>query len=499
MSAVNRPFVKKFRTKNFRYVYDVNTNEVITVSPLVYDLLDDIGVNDIDTVINKWRHRYSIEDIKTGVKGIEEMRRRHKLFSNHRPVIDSYYKSPDDVKKGLADNLFQLTLEVTSRCNLRCKYCTFSGRYPGFRGHGTEDMSLDTAHKAVDFFIGQNKGKPKNRRSAISFYGGEPLIKFGLIKDIIDYARKISGNGNLAFSFTTNGTLLTEDILNFLVENDIALLVSLDGPKKITDRFRVFPNGKGAYDTILENLERIKVFSPDYFKEKVSINAVITPPYPIEQVIRFFNSAKPFKPIADRARLSFVNDSDTTFFTEFGLEKEGRDINDELIKLRDKYKRALIQGRYDRLTLEKSFFLEDFHSISRRRLMPLPDRHPPLGMCLPGQRRIFVSTKGNFYMCEKVGTNYEIGDVERGFDHKKIFDLLTAYDAFFKDCGNCWALRLCKKCFSVVRKGDRLDEEKRAKVCGLKLNNLEANLITYCEIMEESPDAFNVYKNVVMT
>ena len=100
MIAMNKPFVKRFRTKNVRYVYDVNTNEVITVSPLIYDILNDIGVNGLNTIIDKWKHRYSIEEIKAGVKGIEESRERHKLFSNHHPMIYSGYNSPEDVKKG---------------------------------------------------------------------------------------------------------------------------------------------------------------------------------------------------------------------------------------------------------------------------------------------------------------------------------------------------------------------------------------------------------------
>jgi uncharacterized protein len=163
-----------------------------------------------------------------------------------------------------------------------------------------------------------------------------------------------------------------------------------------------------------------------------------------------------------------------------------------------RYKRALIHGKYEHLTIEKSLLLDKFFAVSRRKMKMLDETCPPLGACLPGQRRLLVNTKGKFFMCERVGANFEIGDVENGLNFKKIFEFIKDYDEFFKDCGNCWALRLCKKCFKDFHKGAEFDQKRKKGLCKVMLAEIEKNLIIFCEILEEKPDAFKVLENVVM-
>lgn len=491
------PFIKKIKTKTALYVYDVNSNQLIRVNEAVYDLIDLVGIHEPGVIVEKLKHRYPGDEIRNYIKGIEDAKSQHYLFSSNRPVISSVCRSQEHVEKAMKNNLSQMILEVTSNCNLRCKYCSFSGRYSSSRTHQKENLPLDTAIKAVEYFIGNSKADKSP--PAISFYGGEPCLNFGLIREIVEFTKKKGVFQKFHFGLTTNATLLTDEIIKFFVDNDFALTVSLDGPQRITDRFRVFKNGEGTFDTIVGNLKKIKHTYPAYFKRKVLINAVMCPPYPFDEVIAFFFRQKLFKHIWEKVSINWVDEQETTFIRDFDLEKDKNKRIEEIKKLRRRYKESLIRGTYDQLTLEKSFFLEGFHTISNRAMNPMGTTFPPLGTCLPGQRRIFVSTEGKFYMCERVGSNCEIGDVDTGLNFKRIFDFLKAYDAFFKDCGNCWALRLCKKCFNNVRKGDAFDEEKRTKVCKLMLNNIEANLITYCEIIEENPDAFDVFKNVVMT
>lgn len=487
-----KTFVKKFASKNSLYIYDVNSNEIIRAGNRVYDLIDEIVDRDTNTIFEKYKDRYSVEEIRGTTAEIENARRQHHLFSTHHPVISSGYRSAEDVRKALDHNLSQVLLEVTTRCNLRCKYCEFSRR------DGDDDMPVDIAFRAIEYFLEKSKIDKGKIPPAISVYGGEPLLRFDLIKEILAFAKKKGMFDKLHFSLTTNGTLLTDEIIKFFADNNVSILLSLDGPKRITDRFRVFPDGRGVFDSILLNLKKIKRNYPTYFKEKISINAVISPPYPFDQVISFFSSRKVFEPIRDKISVNLVDEHDMNVFKNSD-HKERRDKLDvELRKMLKRYKRRLIRGNYSQLTLEKSFFLEDFYTISRRKIVPLKSQYPPMGACLPGQRRLFVSTKGKFYMCEKVGSNYEIGDVERGLDFDKIFGFIKAYDEFFKECGNCWALRLCKKCFNDIRKEDGLDEGRRNAFCEFMLHKIEADLITFCEILEENPDAFSVLEKVVM-
>lgn len=495
---MKKPFVKRFRTKSGPYIYDVNSNELIRVNNPLYDIIEEIGVKDTKAIVDKWRHRYSEKEIRKSVKDIDDARQKHRLFSDHRPLISSGYTSTEHIKKNLEHNLNQIILEVTSRCNQRCKYCTFSGRYSYSRQHGEEDMPVDIALKAVEYFIENSKGKSEKIRPVISFYGGEPILNLNLIKKIVGYTKEKGVFDRFSFSLTINGTLLTDEAISFFADNDMMIMVSLDGPKEIHDRYRVFPSGKGTFDTTLANLKKIKRYYPVYFKDKVSINAVISPPYPFASVITFFSRRKLFEPIKESVIINPVNGCDTTFFHDFDLEDELKKLPVEFHKLRMKYKRALIRGQYDRLTIEKSLLLDDFFAISRRKMQPLEEAAPPFGACLPGQRRLLVNTKGKFFMCERVGANYEIGDVENGLNFKRIYDFITAYDEFFKECSNCWALRLCKKCFKDFHKGADFDHNRKRGLCKVMLEEIETNLIIFCEILEKKQDAFKVFENVVM-
>ena len=151
---------------------------------------------------------------------------------------------------------------------------------------------------------------------------------------------------------------------------------------------------------------------------------------------------------------------------------------------------------YLNLTIEKQIFGKELHRIHTREMNYLSDRFAPQGQCFPGKRRLFVSAKGKFYMCERVGNNYEIGDVKNGFDYNRIYDFFIKYEKFFKKCKDCWALRLCSKCFNNVRHGENLNETRRDSLCNARLFSLERNLIDYCEIREKNQDAFKPLEEI---
>jgi uncharacterized protein len=264
------------------------------------------------------------------------------------------------------------------------------------------------------------------------------------------------------------------------------------------DRYRVFINGQGTFDVILKNLKRIKQYSPEYFENNISFNAVISPPYDLDSVINFFYRRKFFDPFRDKVSINFIDAYHTTFFQDFNLENYKKKLNNELSRLLKNYRRALMNGTHEKLTIEKQLFLEDFYTIACRPMVPIEKQYPPIGTCIPGQRRLFVDTGGKFYMCEKVGSNYEIGNVDNGFNYKQIYDFYEMYDRFFKDCKHCWALRLCKKCFNSIRRGADFDVQRKKKMCKNKLKVIEENLITFCEITEKKTDAFKFLEDVTV-
>ncbi|NIM11493.1 MAG: radical SAM protein [Candidatus Aminicenantes bacterium] len=495
-SDTPKPFIKKLKTANYNYIYDVHSNELIRVTPLIYDIIDEIAENNADQVVEKYKSKYEPNDIRESFASIKKAHTEHNYFSFHRPEIFSGFSSEYDVKYMLDSGLSQLILELSTRCNQSCKYCSVSGRYSQ---NGKQDMPPHIAKKAVDFFVERIAVNRKETTPAVTFYGGEVLKRFDLLKEVVEWTKSKGVFQKYRFSLTTNGTLLTDEIIAYFVENNISILLSLDGPKKIHNRFRVFRNGKGTFDAIMKNLERIQQYSRDYFLNLISFNTVITPPYDFDAVIDFFFASEFLSPLKHKVRINFVDAYETSFFRDFQLEGEKKNLRKEFTKLRNRYKEALINGTHEELTVENSLFLQDFYAIVRRPLETLPRQYPPKGSCIPGQRRLFVNTQGKFYMCEKVGSNYEIGNVDGGIDYKRIYNFYREYDRFFSDCKDCWALRLCTKCFNNIRQGERFDEVRKKELCKSMLRNIEENFVIYCEIMESKPDAFKFFENVKIT
>jgi uncharacterized protein len=493
----NTPFIKRIKTDNYSYIYDVNSNEIFRLNEIIYDIID-LSNKGLDFIVSKFIHKYNREDLVKYFNEIKKARKKN-FYSDFRPEISSGIKSADDVKYLLKTGLKQIILDLTTRCNLRCKYCTFSGHYLYQRTHGNSDMTIEKAKKAIDFFIEKSKNNQNEESPAVTFYGGEPLLRFDLIKYVIELIKTYGLFEKYKYSLTTNGILLTDEVLDYFVKNNISILVSLDGSKDQHDRYRVFSNGRGTFDKIMRNLRKVKKYSEEYFERNISFNAVITPPYDFEKFIHFFFKNKLLSPIKHKMTINFVDSYATNFFDEYNLVNERRNLSKEMNKLLDKYKNALINGTYEKLTIEKHLFLRDFYNISARLKEMLDKKFPPLGSCVIGRRRLFVNTAGKFYMCEKVGENYEIGNINKGFDYIRIFNFYKKYDEFFEDCNYCWALRLCKKCFNNVNKKERLCKKRKEKLCEQIKKNIERNLIIYCEIIEKNPNAFEVFKGVKMT
>ena len=179
--------------------------------------------------------------------------------------------------------IFNATFNLTQKCNLGCSYC--------FTGGKTEKvMPFSIAKKGVDFLIKNaietsphqlNNGK---RQADISFWGGEPLLEWGLLKSIAEYARKTAPSDvRINFAGTTNGTLLTPEKFDFLDAHQLFFLVSLDGTAETHNGYRIFKNGEGSHSTIMRNMEKVLARWPMY-KARMS-------PYP-KRIAHFYEDVK---------------------------------------------------------------------------------------------------------------------------------------------------------------------------------------------------------------
>ena len=163
---------------------------------------------------------------------------------NFIPIKDTYCEDSFKCK--------QLIIELTGNCNLRCKYCIYNDFYEGNRNFNTSNIDFETARKAIDYVFAHRDPE----HLAITFYGGEPLLNFSVMKQCIDYCLDRYESDNLSFSFTTNLTLMTEEIAEYLAKVPrMSILVSIDGPEEIHNAARVYRQRKGSFQDAFSGLE----------------------------------------------------------------------------------------------------------------------------------------------------------------------------------------------------------------------------------------------------
>jgi len=250
------PFVGCFRTANGYYIYDVNTNEVIRVDPATYQVLLQATTDRFEPGRSNAGGRDPTPAIGTLVA--------EGYLSPHRPKGLSIPGGKVGFHNQVQNHLEHCILELTQECNLRCKYCSYSPTNPGQRNHSKKEMPLSSAKKAIDLLI-ESSGHSK--RIALGFYGGEPLLRWDLLKECVRYFRKRAAARETTINFTTNGTLITREIAQFCADNMIAVSVSIDGPKDLHDAHRRFRKDQsGSYDEAIEGLSLLRKAYKDIYK-----------------------------------------------------------------------------------------------------------------------------------------------------------------------------------------------------------------------------------------
>ena len=241
--------IHKYKLNCFNIVLDVNSGGVHIVDELTYDLLDNIEPPFEEKcpqkVVDKLSKVYSVEDIESCYDEIVELYNEKILFSE-----DDYEKY---AKYSVASPVKAMCLNIAHDCQLRCKYCFAS---TGDFGQGRKLMTLETGKHAIDFLL-ENSGDRTNLE--LDFFGGEPLMNFKVVKQIVEYARSREAEYNKKFRFTitTNGLLLDDEKIEFINKEMSNVVLSIDGRKEINDYFRVLPNGQGCYDMILPKYKKL--------------------------------------------------------------------------------------------------------------------------------------------------------------------------------------------------------------------------------------------------
>lgn len=235
---------KYFLNDNY-FILDVESGSVHIVDQLTYGLLDDYEELTNKGLIEKYSKQYKVKDIEKALEEINSLVSEGLLFSEKENYEKITY-NPDNIIKAMC-------LHVAHDCNLKCKYCfAAQGNFKGERNL----MSLETGKKALLFLV-QNSGNRKNLE--VDFFGGEPLMNFEVVKELVFYGRRIEKeyNKNFRFTITTNGVLLTDDKIDFINKHMDNVVMSLDGRREINDFFRPTLNDKGSFDIIVPKFNKL--------------------------------------------------------------------------------------------------------------------------------------------------------------------------------------------------------------------------------------------------
>lgn len=261
---------KLFSTQKQHYYYDTGTGKVIQIDIEIFEILNDLFAGKISNFP---------EIFNSNVSEFLDIAVKEHLFQATK--VEQLYERNfyEDLPKCVNTKVQQIILEVTGNCNLRCEYCIYNESYSENRNFNSENMSKETAMAAIDYLA-----KHGSDEVAVAFYGGEPLLRFELIKECIMYGQKVLHDKKVTYSFTTNCTLMTKEKAEYFASVDgISIMCSIDGPKKIHDEHRKDINGMGTFDRAIQGLRNLVEAFKLRPMNRIAINGVFCPPYTIEK------------------------------------------------------------------------------------------------------------------------------------------------------------------------------------------------------------------------
>lgn len=406
--------IHKYFLNDKYIVLDVASGSVHLVDELTYDLLDYYQTMSKEELIDKYKNKYEENNIKTALGEIKSLVDQELLFTKDDNSLDDVEYNPTNIIKAMC-------LHVAHDCNLKCKYCfAAQGNFKGQRSL----MDLETGKKALKFLC-ENSGNRKNLE--VDFFGGEPLMNFEVVKDLVKFGREIEKDYNKHFRFTitTNGLLLTDDKIDFINENMDNVVLSLDGRKEINDPIRPTLNDKGSYDIIVPKFKKLIETRGD--KD-----------YYIRGTYTSFN--KDFrKDLLDYYENGFKKVSIEPVVTDpkepYAIREEDLD---EILKEYEEFSKDYLSIRkYD-----KDFLF--FHYMIDLNQGPCVVKR--MVGCGAGSEYIAVTPEGDIYPCHQfVGEkDFLLGNLDTGIIREDLRDEFKCANVMNKDeCNSCFAKYYC--------------------------------------------------------
>ena len=380
-------------------------------------------------------------------------------------------------------NLPQLVFEVTDACNLKCKYCGFGDLYRGYDARVGNSLDFSVAKVIIDYLATIWEAYPSKSHTPhtyISFYGGEPLMNMPFIKETVCYIDSLKLPRHFSFSMTTNAMLLHR-YMDYLVQKDFHLLISLDGDRE-GNSLRVQNNGDSSFDTVITNVKLLQHNYPSFFQTNVNFNTVLHCQNSIESVLGFFH-----KEFGKQPSISELNDS--------GIRQEKKEVFEKTY--RSKKTSLLESGNPHQLS--ESLFISDpdvknlllyLYKYSGNVFKDYNDLLAnkkcryllPTGTCIPFGRKMFITVNGRILPCEKIDHCFSYGTVNQVGVHLDCEKVAMSFNSYLS--------RVKSLCFRCNRK-------QSCSQCLYYLDDIQSSPVSFCRDYLDK-EGFRHYKSVCL-
>jgi len=429
-SVINPDRVHLFEYNNDKMLFDIASGMVLELNDFAYEFLDICRTKHWPEVTNLLRRKYpdvSVEEMKV----ILDQLKAKGLFAR-LPEFDE--KAQEERIQALWEHHpYRLQLVISQSCNLSCVYCYMENNQSNAR---KLLMGREQAFQAVDHLT-ERSGRRHNLQ--VTFFGGEPLLNFRRIKEVVQYCKEAEQKYNREFVFEliTNGTLLDGKIADFVIENDMLLFVSLDGWRQMHNKQRPSISGKDYHERILSNAKRMdREYKKRKSKHTVKVRANLTPEFcDVEAVINFFQSHG-FTTIGISAiqDLPYSEGKTPGALSKEQMKELEETSNEMLMEGFKHFKQGKRAGPYITKMLHKM-------------VSSLSQYHSTIGIrCGVGRNTNAVDVDGNIYPCHRYVNmkKYILGHTETGMDEEKT----KAYyrqliESARRTCSKCWIRHFC--------------------------------------------------------
>ncbi len=414
--------VHQFKLNGYNIVLDANSGSIHVVDEVAYDLIAGYKTTDEETLIadalQRWGHLEGVDEaeLRACLDDIRTLEAQGKLFSE-----DQFAQLAGRFKEKNEQVIKAMCLHVAHTCNLNCSYCFASqGKYHGERAI----MSYEVGKRAFDFLI-EHSGARRNLE--VDFFGGEPLMNWQVVKDLVAYARereKDTGK-HFRFTLTTNGMLIDDDVIDFCNREMHNVVLSLDGRKEIHDRLRVDFAGNGSYDRIVPKFQEFvrRRGDKEYYMRGT------------------FTHANPdfTKDVFHMADLGFDRLSMEPVVC---APDDPAALTEEDVKIVLEQYEILAQEMLKRKKEGRPFTF--YHYMLD--LTGGPCIHKRLSGCGSGTEYVAVTPWGDLYPCHQfVGEEqYKLGDIWTGVTNEAVRSEFRSCNAYSRpECRDCWARLYC--------------------------------------------------------